>query len=70
MTTRAVRHLKAALRKTGLSPEEFAVQYPHAVAYYSGRSVRRWLKGGDIPYPVQLAVGEFVVRTRNAEVAK
>lgn len=50
MPTRAQRMLRGALHRTGLSHEAFADAHPKAVAYKSGRTLRRYDKG-DAPIP-------------------
>lgn len=49
MTTRAQRLLTTAMNRANMSFEEFADEYPKAVAYKSGRTLRRYAETGDIP---------------------
>jgi hypothetical protein len=61
MTTRAQRLLTTALSKTGLSYEDFALQYSHAVAWKSPRQLRRYAKGeAEIPPYVTDSLRRFL----------
>lgn len=49
MTTRRQRLLAQALSWAQCSPEQFAKQHESYAAYYSGRQLRRFLKGQEMP---------------------
>lgn len=59
MPSRALRRLQSALSRTQCSPEEFVIRYQHVVAWYSARSIRRWLAGDRIPKAVALTLDTF-----------
>lgn len=51
MTKReAARIVRAAVRRTKLSPEAFVARYPNATYGASARTLRRWMAGQTVPH--------------------